>query len=282
LVTEVVEEPLKPIDAIREEAKKDRVKRLAWDQAKKLSEEFLAALHAKAEEKAPDEVAKLRAEMATEQTKRFQDWQTALEGRKAAAEKILQRQDVPERTLAAKREEIVKIDEELAKAADKRTGIEESVRKEFDDKIKAATVAFLGEVFDAVGQEKVAQIAKLGPFPADSASKPHVDALFPDLVQRYLVKSAGSELKDVKVGRIGKPIEIREERKFVIVRVDQRDEMAPQDVRRADFLQMRPNFEAAVLQRAMLQSFSFRALEARYAFKIPGTPSIEDPGADPK
>jgi hypothetical protein len=272
-VTKIEKEPLKAMADIRKQATEDRLKKLSMEEAKKKADAFAEALTKAAEQKAPEEVAKIRTEQDKEATDRFTKWETETKGRLATKKEELN-QNITERAKRGIQAEVKRLEEELvAAAADKKKeDTRKAVEAEFKPKLKEVTDKHVASVLEQVAKAQDLTVKKLGPIQKDEAQRFNLKDKYPDVTDQFLVQS-GHLYQSVKDGAISDPQQDLTNRSYVVVRVDERAIPPADAITRPQFLEARRQFQEEVLNGTVRQAFSFKALKLRYKYEEPQGPT---------
>jgi hypothetical protein len=269
-ITDVVKRPLKPMEAIKEQALADYYKSKADEQGKEKTEAFKTALLDAAKRSIQEKVDELEKKKATELEEQFGKWRAGLEKELAEARKVYDANSTRPDSLIAQRykAKIDKIEAQLAKADDKRKELEKAIGERIDGEIAAAARKVYPDVLAQIAPAQGFEIRVIGPHPRTLSREPRFDNRYDDTV-KFLFRDAAMQppLAEIEAGDVTDVLDDQTGRATYLVICRSVDKSDPARLTRRMLESRREEFIRSRYQDALIQSFTLDALRERHRYK---------------
>lgn len=272
---EVVRNPQKPFEDIREKARADYYQKRAEELADERAETFETKLKELAKAKVADKVTELEAKRDEQVEEKLTEWRQGVQQKLDEARQQLAQldgEDPNNRAYRAWKTRVEQLEEQLANEAEKREEILAEVQEATDAKIEELAQENYASVLAEAAQAGEFELAEYGPFPRDLSARGGPRERFPKPVQ-YLFWFGSIE--DLDEGEATDLLEDATGRARHLAVVKEVEPATVADLTRKQLLQARRYAGSMRRVEAVLQSFTLDALRARYGWQEPGTAVIE-------
>jgi hypothetical protein len=276
-VTDIEVRPLKAWDKLKPLAEgayfTEQAKTKAETQKKLLDEALLRLAKAKM----PEKVTEIEGKRVADVDAKLAEWEKQTQASIGEAEKQLAALATAQGTQAhaawQKRLDTAKAD--LADKEKKRAAFDEEVGKRIEADIAAEAKKLHGEVLDAAAAEAGFTVATVGPLPRDLAQRPRFKNRY-DPTTVFLFANHST----LKAGEATGVVEDKTSRRWIAAACTAVEPLTAADVERREYQMRRQFFARQIAMAAPGQSYSMKALEARYRFKPDtGTQVVDEPKA---
>ncbi len=255
---------LKPFEKIRKEAVETWAKLEAMKRVKDAAERFVKRIHDEAEKLNADPVGKVRSEIERRAGEKLAAWKKDLEAKIARADRLLKEGGIPGRARPQYEKKIAEWRAQLAKAGEKLAAFKKEIEKDAAGDLEEALGPKLAEAFDRARAALKPKVENLGPVFTDADRDPLFALSYGD-AERFLL--GRSEVKELAEGRVTGVLVDETGRAAYVCRMDHREPGGAAAVDRRHLLLEASAFARERLRAVLENSYNFKALKARFAFK---------------